>query len=309
MKYFNKTNIKEGILWCLFFTLTFFVGYFHGSSPESQLSYHYSEIKNIDLLTMEGQILPSDFISYIEKETHSQIKIIAKKTYDEFRTELIINKNIALIFTPENFVQPLFKDNRIRNIEILKEEIEKQIHFDFIPKSLDGKIYSLPAVWFINVFSIKKEKPQTFQILKHTYLENVKKLNPKWNITAKPVIISYRNITDSLNPNDFTELTIQQAEKNKIPYQLDNLWSQLMVSSFVIPNNTPDKDLSFKILRLFLTDIKAKGLFQKDVYGYTWKEFNTDFLTIYNSPESLRNINFNQFNPNYTVFDEKYWKN
>jgi hypothetical protein len=27
MKYFNSLNIKEGILWCLFFLLTFFVGY------------------------------------------------------------------------------------------------------------------------------------------------------------------------------------------------------------------------------------------------------------------------------------------
>jgi glutathione synthase/RimK-type ligase-like ATP-grasp enzyme len=91
-------------------------------------------------------------------------------------------------------------------------------------------------------------------------------------------------------------------------HKKDSAWSQLVVFSFIIPNTAPDKDLSFKILRLFLTDTKARQLFQRPEFGYTSNELNGDDLTLFNSPEALRNLNFNLFNPNYTQFDEKLWR-
>lgn len=307
MKYFNKVNIKEGILWCLFFILTFIVGYYHGSSPETQLSYHYSETKNIDFLVFNEQLPPTSFIHYIEKETHSKIKLIKKNNYEDLRTELIINKNILLALVPENFTQPLFKDNRIKNIEPLRTEIENQIHFDLLPKNNEGKIYSLPVYWFINVFSITKDKPDKLSLINHIFLDKIKKQNPKWNISNK-VKIEYHPLHELPLGSDLTETTIQQAENKKIPYQLDKDWSHLILYSLIIPNNTPDKDLSFKILKIILTEMKVKLLLQQENLGHPWKDINSDQLTIFHSPEALRNLNFNSFNPNYSSFDEKYWK-
>lgn len=309
MKYFNSLNLKEGILWCLFFILTFFVGYYHGSSPEAQLSYHYSETKNVEILTYNESILTPEFINYLEKENHSEIKIITKYNYDDFRTELIINKNLYLILVPENFIAPLFKDNRIRNMDQLAGNIEAKVHFDLYPKKHEGKIYSLPIAWYINVFSQPKEKIEPnahIYLLKNFFLEKVKTLNPKWNASSK-LKIDYQFLEDKLPATfDFLELTIQQAENKKIPYKTDPLWSHLMVHSFAIPNSTPDKEFSLRLLKTLLEDSSAKTLLQRFDLGYTWKNFNSAY-SIFNSPESLRNMNFNNFNPKYTEFDEKLW--
>lgn len=315
MSTFNQNKFKEGILWCLFFLVTFFVGYYHGSSPETQLSYHYIPVKTIDLLTFDTQSLSRGFIDYIEKETHSKINIVQKNNYELYRTELIINKNIAIALVPENFVQPFQKDNRIKNLELLKTEIEKQNHFDFMPQVLDGKIYSLPILWFINVFknlNPKNTKPKTFEIIGDVQLINIKKFHPKWNFNEKAKII-FRQISELSDQNtsssDFAEMTLQQAEINQINYQLDPDWSTLKVYSFVIPNNTPDKELSFRFLQMILNDPKAKRLLYNQNYGFTWKSLNGIDFNIFNSPESLRNINLNNFNPSYTSFNEKLWKN
>lgn len=309
MKYFNYLKFKEGILWCLFFILTFFVGYYHGSSPEAQLSYHYSKIKNVEILTYNESILTAEFINYLEKENHSEIKIITKNNYDDFRTELIINKNLYLILAPENFIEPLFKDNRIRNMDQLATDIESKIHFDLHPKKHEGKIYSLPVSWYINVFSQPKEKLEpgsNVYLLKNFFLEKVKILNPKWNTSSK-FKINYHFLDENLPATyDFLELTIQKAENKKISYKADPLWSHLMVYSFSIPNATPDKEFSLRLLKTLLEDNAAKTLQQRFELGHTWKNFhNTN--SIFNSPESLRNMNFNNFNPRYTEFDEKLW--
>lgn len=311
MKYFNFINLKEGILWCLFFLLTFFVGYYHGSSPEAQLSYHYSESKNVEILTYNESILTAEFIDYLEKENHCSIKIINKNNFDDFRTELIINKNLYLILAPENFIEPLFKDNRIRNLEQLNSDIENTTHFDLLPKKHDNKIHSLPIAWYINVFSQKNDKIDSnskIYILKNIFLEKIKVLNPKWNNSNK-IKINYRQLNDKLPSSyDFLELTLQQAENKKIPYKTDPLWSHMMVYSFAIPNTTPDKEFSIKLLKTLLDDTTAKVLLQRSDLGYVWKNFNTA-NSLFNSPESLRNINFNNFKPNHTEFDEKLWRN
>lgn len=309
MKYFNSLKLKEGILWCLFFTLTFFVGYYHGSSPEAQLSYHYSETKSVEILTYNESVLTPEFINYLEKENHSEIKIITKNNYDDFRTELIINKNLYLILVPENFIAPLFKDNRIRNMDQLAANIEAKVHFDLYPKKHEEKVYSLPIVWYINVFSQNKEKLEAnaqVYLFKNFFLEKVKALNPKWNTSSK-FKINYQFLDEPPPANfDFLELTIQQAENKKLSYKTDPLWSHLMVYSFAIPNSTPDKEFSLRLLKTLLDDNSAKSLLQRLDLGYTWKNFNSAY-SIFNSPEALRNMNFNNFNPKYTEFDEKLW--
>lgn len=312
MKYFNSINIKEGILWCLFFLLTFFVGYYHGSSPEAQLSYHYSETKNVEILTYSESVLTPEFINYLEKENHCSIKIITKNNFDDFRTELIINRNLYLLLIPENFVDPLFKDNRIKNLDAISSDIENKVHFDLLPKKHDGKNYSLPIAWYINVFSTTKDKldlNSSIFLLKNNFLDKIKILNPKWNISNLKNKVIYHGLTDKLPTSyDFLETTIQQAENKKIIYKTDPVWSRLIIYSFAIPNVTPDKDFSLRLVKNLLQENVAKNLLQRMDIGYTWKNFNSS-NSLFNSPESLRNLNFNNFNPNYTEFDEKFWKN
>jgi hypothetical protein len=63
----------------------------------------------------------------------------------------------------------------------------------------------------------------------------------------------------------------------------------------------------FRLIKNLLNESIAKNLLQRMDIGYTWKNINST-NSLFNSPESLRNLNFNNFNPNYTEFDEKLWK-
>ena len=309
MKFFSSK--KEIFLWFFFFIVTFGVGYFHGSQPEVQLSYHYSDPTVIDMVHLGDQPFNPEFLSYIEKETHTLVKTISKKNYDDLRTELIINKNVVIALLPENFIEPLFKDNRIKNLENLKDLIENQIHKDFLPKKFDDKIYSLPINWYVNTFFIPKNKKiQKFHLLGNSFLRNIKTYYPQWGLTDKSEIRTH-SIQDfsikKFNKESLTELSLQQAVVFNIPYEINTQWSQLMVNSLVIPNNTPNKELSVKILTLILNEELAKRAFMTTSMGYTWKNLSFNNLSLIHNPDSLRNINLNSFSSNFSKFEEKLW--
>lgn len=308
----QSAKVYEYLLWLTFLVITFFIGFFHGSSPEKQINFYYQDTKKVDLLVHQEGLLPTSVIKYLEKETHSQINIIVRKSYKDFRTEIIVNKNLVLILSPEAFIEPLFNDNRIKNIEPLLDLITKSVHSDFQPVKYARQIYSLPIAWFVNVFPKKANSPPP-KNSKSVYLDYMFLLNQKTRNHFFQFNKNYeleKNWMQTIGKLESTETTLQLATMNKKDYVIDPASSFLITYSLSIPNNTTDRKLSVDILRLILLSKEVKSLLAANNLGQTFLEAKTQYsLTHFVAPESIRNLNLNNFKNANKSFDEMMWNN
>ncbi|MBL7555390.1 MAG: hypothetical protein JNM24_06170 [Bdellovibrionaceae bacterium] len=308
----NSAKVYEYLLWLSFLVITFFIGFFHGSSPEKQINFYYQDIKKIDVLVHEDGILRPSVIKYIEKETHTQINLVVRKSYKDFRTEIIVNRNLHLILNPEAFIEPLFNDNRIKNIEPLAGLIAKHIHSDFQPSKFENQIYSVPISWFVNVF-LKKDTTAAVKNAKAAYLDylyllNQKKRNHYFQFTKNFELV--KNWTHNIGSTDAFETTLQLATLKKKPYEIDTNSSFLITYSLSIPNATPDRRLSMDLLKLILLSKDLQGLLVENNLGQTFLEPKTQYsVAHFIAPESIRNLNLKNFKNANKSFDEPMWSN
>jgi len=306
----QSAKVYEYLLWLTFLIITFFIGFFHGSSPEKQINFYYQETRKIDILVHQDGILQPDLLKYIEKETHTQISIVARGSYKDFRTEIIVNKNIALVLCPEAFIEPLFNDNRIKNIEPLAASIIKSIHSDFQPAKYENQIYSLPIAWFVNVFSPKPTGPIS-KHMKSVYLDYMFLLNQKNKNHFFQFNKNYdleKKWAQSIGKAEMYETTLQLATMHTKPYIIDPASSFLITYSLSIPNNTPDRKLSMDLLKLVLQSKEIKSLLAENNLGQTFLDPKTQYsIAHFIAPESIRNLNLNNFKNANKSFDETLW--
>lgn len=306
----QSAKVYEYLLWLTFLTITFFIGFFHGSSPEKQINFYYQETKKIDILVhQEGILLPS-LIKYIEKETHTQITVVVRSSYKHFRTEIIVNKNLALVLSPEAFIEPLFNDNRIKNIEPLAAWVAKSVHSDFQPAKFENQIYSLPIAWFVNVFSAKPSGPipkNTKSVyLDYMFLLNQKNRNHFFQFNKNYAL--EKNWTQKMDKTAMLETTLQLATMHTRSYVIDPTSSFLITYSLSIPNNTPDRKLSMDLLKLMLQSKEIKTLLAENNLGQTFLNPKTQYsMAHFIAPESIRNLNLNIFKNANKAFDEPLW--
>lgn len=314
----QSAKVYEYLLWLTFLIITFFIGFFHGSSPEKQINFYYQETKKIDILVHQDGVLLPSLVKYIEKETHTQINLIIRKSYKDFRTEIIVNKNLVLVLCPEAFIEPLFNDNRIKNIEPLASDIIKSVHSDFQPTKFENQIYSLPIAWFVNVFSPQQSKspaagtkPSSTKAMKSVYLDYVFLLNQKnrnhfFQFNKNFELEKYW--TQNIGKSDLYETTLQLATMNSKAYVIDPTSSFLITYSLSIPNNTPDRKLSMDLLRLLLHSKELKALLTENSLGQTFLDPKTQYsIAHFIAPESIRNLNLNNFKNANKAFDETLW--
>lgn len=308
----QSAKVYEYLLWLTFLVITFFIGFFHGSSPEKQINFYYQDTKKVDILVHQDDILRPSFLKYLEKETHTQINVVVRKSYKDFRTEIIVNKNLFLILSPEAFIEPLFNDNRIKNIEPLSGLISKHIHSDFQPSKFEGQIYSLPVSWFVNVFS-KKSSALAGKNTKAVYLDYMFLLNQKTRNHFFQFTKNFeleKNWTQEIGKSDIFETTLQLATLKNKPYDIDTSSSFLITYSLSIPNNTPDRKLSMDILRLILLSKELRSLLTENNLGQTFLDPKIQYsVAHFIAPESIRNLNLKNFKNANKTFDEPVWSN
>lgn len=304
----HTAKVYETLLWLVFLAATFFIGFFHGSSPEKQIGYYYQDTKKVDILVQQEGILPTLLIKYLEKETHSQINTVVKSTYKDFRTEIIVNKNIILALSPEAFIEPLFNDNRIKNIGPLEKSISESVHSDFQPKKFENQIYSLPIAWFVNVFSTNSTASHATYI-NYNFLFGQKKRNHFFPFVKNYALES--KWTQHLNPKSETdsfETTLQLANIKKKPYKIDPNSSFLITFALAIPYNTPDRKLSMETLRLVLASKEIKTLLSENNLGQTFLEPRIKYsIGNFIAPESIRNLDLKNFKNGNALFEEALW--
>ncbi|MBL7543960.1 MAG: hypothetical protein JNL11_09095 [Bdellovibrionaceae bacterium] len=301
----QSAKVYEYLLWLIFLAATFFIGFFHGSSPEKQINFYYQDTKKIDLLVHHEDIIPVALIKYLEKETHTQINTIVRKTYKDFRTEIIVNKNISLLVCPEAFIEPLHNDNRIRNIDSLMDPISKSVHSDFQPQKFNSQIYSLPMAWFVNVFSPQLKSPQS------VYMDYIFLLNQKTHDHFFQFNKNFKlekNWTKNLSNSEVYETTLQLASLLKKPYRIDPTSSFLMTYSLAVPNNTPDRKLSLDVLKIILLSKEIKTLLKENGLGQTFLSPKIEYShSQFIAPDSIRNLNLNNFRNANKIFEEVSW--
>lgn len=306
LKKYSPTDIYETILWVLFLVFTFLVGFYHGSSPENQLSFYFQNETRVAFLTYDRQTIDPAVIKWLETKHNVKISIIERPNYKDFRTELIINKNIAFFIAPEAFIKPLATDNRIKNLKDLYENLSKSIHDDFISNDSYIKEHSIPFLWFINVYVRNKTKIETLSEINFSSTRNIR--NRFHELGSPKKILTNHDWTQKIMNADLIETTIQQASRNNKNFEFIKGLSKLYIFSLGVPNMTPDLKLSKDLIRTLITDsninirMKPKGL------GYAFDR-NTDNLSIehYISPKSLRNIPFEKFEKNSSTFNESLW--
>lgn len=308
----QSAKVYEYLLWLTFLVIVFFVGFFHGSSPEKQIHFYYQDAKKVDILVQQEGILTPSFIKYLEKETHSQVNIVVRKTYKEFRTEVIVNKNILLLLTPEAFIEPLTNDNRIRNIDVFSEKIQELVHSDFQPGKFENQIYSLPIAWFVNVFS-DTQKTAVQKTSKASYMDNVFLLNQK---TRNHYFQFSKNFElekqwpQIIKDTDVFETTLQLATLKNKKYAIDPNSSFLVTYSLAIPNNTPDRALSMDFLKLILLSKDIKTFLSENELGQTFLNPREEYsIAHFIAPESIRNLDLKNFKNGNKSFDEILWNN
>lgn len=306
----QSAKVYEYLLWLIFLTITFFIGFFHGSSPEKQINFYYQDTKKIDILVHQSDILRPSFIKYLEKETHTQVNIVVRKSYRDFRTELIVNKNLFLILSPEAFIEPLYNDNRIKKIEPLAELISQYVHTDFQPTKFENQIYSLPISWFVNVFSknnsVAITKNTRITYLDYMFLLNQKKRNHFFKFSKNFDL--ERNWMQEFGKSEIFETTLQLATLKNKSYEIDPSNSFLITYSLAIPNNTPDRKLSIDFLKLILLSKELQSLLAENNLGQTFINPKTRYsVTHFIAPESIRNLNLKSFKNANNTFDESMW--
>lgn len=295
------------MLWLTFLVGTFFVGFFHGSSPEKQINFYYQDIKKVDILVHQEGIISPAVVKYLEKETHTEINLIVRKSFKDFRTEIIVNKNLFLLLFPEAFVDPLYNDNRIKNIDSLNSMVTESVHSDFQPVKHKNQIYSLPIAWFVNVFSPTKKGSRSVYI-DNTYLLNQKVKNHFFLFNRNYIL--EKNWTHTVPTADIYETTLQIATENKIPYVIDPMSSFLTTYSLGVPNNTPDRKLSLEAIRLILISKELKSLLADNNLGQTFLSPKLEYsVAHFIAPESIRNLNLNNFKNANKFFEEISWNN
>lgn len=306
----TSAKVYECFLWLSFLVITFFIGFFHGSSPEKQINFYYQDTKKIDILVHEDGLLRPSFIKYLEKETNTHVNLVTRKSYKDFRTEIIVNKNLHLILCPEAFIEPLFNDNRIKNIEPLAGLIAKNIHSDFQPPKFENQIYSLPISWFVNVFSKKAPTPLN-KNMKTIYMDFMFLLNQKTRNHFFPFTKNFelkKNWSQEIGKSDAFETTLQLAALNNKSYEIDNTSSFLITYSLSIPNNTPDRKLSMDLLKLILLSKELRSLLVENNLGQTFLDPKTQYsVAHFIAPESIRNLNLKNFKNANKGFDELLW--
>ncbi len=303
----KSAKVYETILWLIFLVGTFWIGFFHGSSPEKQITFYYQDTKNVDLLVQQEGILTTPLIKYLEKETHSHINVIVRKSYQEFRTEVILNKNIILALSPEAFIEPLFNDNRIKNLEPLEKLISETIHSDFQPQKHSNQVYSLPISWFINVFS-PPAKTNHSTYIDFLFLVNQKKKNHFFQFNKN--FLLEHSWTQQVKKSEGYETTLQLAYANKKPYYIDVSSSFLITFSLVVANKTPDRKLSMDLLRLILSSKEIRTLLTENGLGQTFLDPRINYSVAgFIAPESIRNLDLKTFRNGNKLFDETLWTN
>ena len=301
----KSAKVYESILWLIFLVGTFCIGFFHGSSPEKQINFYYQDTKKVDILVQQEAILSASIVKYLERETHSQINIIVRKSYRDFRTEVIVNKNIILALSPESFIEPLFNDNRIKNLEPLEKLISESIHSDFQPFKFGNQSYSLPIAWFINVFSTS-QKVRQGSYIDYTYLLNQKKKNHYFSFNKNYSV--ERKWNQVLKVDEEFETTLQLALTKNQKFKLDPKSSFLITFALLIPNNTPNRKLSMEFLRLILVSKEIKTLLTENNLGQTFLEPRINYsVAHFIAPESFRNLDLNTFRNGNKSFDENLW--
>lgn len=301
----KSAKVYESLLWLSFLVATFFIGFFHGSSPEKQINFYYQDLKRVDILVQQDGVLTPALVKYLEKETHSQINTVVKKTYKDFRTELIVNKNLILVLTPEAFIEPLYNDNRIKNIESLSSLISTSVHPDFQPIKYENQAYYLPLSWFVNVFSPPKKTDKATYI-NYAFLLNQKKKNHYFPFAKNYELVN--QWAHELKPNEVFETTLQLASLQNKNYVIDSQSSFLITFALAIPNNTPDRRLSLELLRLILANKEIKTLLAENGLGQTFLDPRINYsVSHFVAPESIRNLNLKNFNNGNKVFEENTW--
>jgi hypothetical protein len=301
----KSAKVYETLLWLTFLVTTFFIGFFHGSSPEKQINFYYQDTKKVDILVQQEGILGPALIKYLEKETHSQINIIVRKSYKDFRTEIIVNKNLILALSPEAFIEPLFNDNRIKNIDILAKLIHDSVHSDFQPSLYGNQVYSLPLSWFVNVFSESQKFPRATYI-DYSFLLNQKKRNHYFSFNKNFEL--ERKWTQIFNLNEAFETTLQLATLKNQKYKIDRDLSFLITFGLTIPNNTPDRKLSMDLLKLMLISKEVKSLLTDNGLGQTFIDPRLTYsVAHFIAPESIRNLDLKNFKNGNKSFDEAIW--
>jgi hypothetical protein len=301
----QSAKVYETLLWLTFLVITFFVGFFHGSSPEKQINFYYQETRKVDILVHQEGILPIPLLKYLEKETHTQINTVVRKSYKDFRTEIIVNKNLILILCPEVFIEPLHNDNRIKNIDPLANLISRSIHSDFQPNKYNDQAYSLPIAWFVNVFSPQRKGTKSV-FIDYMFLLNQKTRNHFFQFGKNYEL--EKNWIHQIKNTDVFETTLQQATINKKSYEIDPNSSFLITYSLAIPNNTPDRKLSMDILKLILVSKEIKALIMENNLGQTFLDPKIEYsVAHFIAPESIRNLDLKSFKNANKSFDEILW--
>lgn len=285
----------------------FLIGFFHGSSPEKQINYYYQETKKVDIIVQQEDVLSPTVLKFLEKETHTQINIISKKSYKDLRTELIVNKTSALVLIPEAFIEPLVSDNRIKNLDTLSSLIGSSVHSDFQPIRYENQIYSLSIGWFINVFSPSLSSTQS-TYMDYSFLINQKIKNHFFQFSKNFLLEKKWNL-NLASENSF-ETTLQMASLKKKPYTFDPKSSFLITFALAIPNNTPDRKLSIDMLKLIILSKEIKTLLTENNLGQTFLDPRVKYsIGNFIAPEAMRNLNLKNFKNGNKFFDEALWNN
>ncbi len=301
----KSAKVYEFILWLIFLVVTFFIGFFHGSSPEKQITFYYQDTKNVDILVQQEGILTTSLIKYLEKETHSHINVIVRKSYQDFRTEVIVNKNIILALSPEAFIEPLFNDNRIKNLEPLEKLISEAVQSDFQPQKHNSQVYSLPISWFINVFSPPANASHSTYI-DYLFLVNQKKKNHFFQFNKNFSL--EHSWTQQVKNDSAFETTLQLAYAKRKRYYIDSNSSFLITFDLVVPNNTPDRKLSMDLLRLILASKEIRTLLTENGLGQTFLDPRINYSVAgFIAPESIRDLDLKTFRNGNKIFDETLW--
>lgn len=304
---FKSVKVYEYLLWLTFLIGTFFVGFFHGSSPEKQINFYYQDIKKVDILVQQEGIISPTVVKHLEKETHTEINVVVRKSFKDFRTEIIVNKNLFLLLLPESFVDPLYNDNRIKNIDSLGTLVAESVHSDFQPIKHNNQIYSLPIAWFVNVFSPARKGIQSVY-MDNTFLLNQKAKNHFFQFSKNYKL--EQKWTHSVPNVEIYETTLQIATEEKKPFEIDPASSFLMTYSLGVPNNTPDRKLSLDVIRLILISKELKSLLAENNLGQTFLSPKLEYsVAHFIAPESIRNLNLNNFKNANRSFEEAAWNN
>lgn len=275
-------------------------GYIHGLLPEYQLQFLFYKTEKLKIVVFDRELLPPQLGDIIREVTQYPVEIEEIDSWEKLRLKTIINPGPHLLFLPSYWIPPLITEGRIRNLNPLREVLEKKISEEFQINYKD-KIYEAPLFWTATHFFTFDENEKSIQQIltyKDNGLERVRQQDQIWlNEYKFKKITPTNSLIHPVWPKEKTasEISIHLIEKDKAKRIRPMSKDSIFIFSFAVPNNTPNKFMSFKLLQTLLSNPKILERLKENPLGTTLDWTDKSFLSPLQIPEAIKNIPLKEY--------------